>query len=143
MALRRKTGGRRAGTPNRRTALVRAGVASDADPVAFLTRVLNGETIDGKKPSIADRLVAARDLRRVLVPDAKERPLRVSLPPIAGAGDVPRAFTALFAAAAAGELTAGEARALADVLGATIKAFEVCEIERRITALEKRASGDV
>lgn len=139
MANGRKTGGRKAGTPNRRTALLRAQV-DDADPLAFLAQVLNGEPVGDETPRIADRLVAARELRRVLIPDARERPMSLCLPPVNSAADAPAAFSALLAATAEGEVTASEARALADILGATIKAFEVADLAERISALERRLS---
>ena len=139
MATGIKTGGRTPGTPNKRTTASRRQLAGLADPLGFLAAVLNGETIDGAKPSLADRMAAARELRRVLVPDCRERTLTMTLPAVASAEDLPAAFSAMLAGVSAGEITPTEARALVDLLDGTRRAFETVDLAARITELEEHA----
>lgn len=62
MALGKKTGGRRKGTPNRKNAETMALAAKAGElPHEFLLRVSRGETIDGHKPSFEQRCAAAKD----------------------------------------------------------------------------------
>ena len=64
---REKTGGRKAGTPNKATALIRQRI-DDADPIGFMIQVATGETVDGSEPTIAERIKAAEWLGRKIVP---------------------------------------------------------------------------
>ena len=52
---RDKTGGRKAGTPNKATALIRQRI-DEADPIGFMIQVATGETVDGSTPTMAERL---------------------------------------------------------------------------------------
>ena len=101
---------------------------------------MRGEVIDGHAPTMGERLNAARELRRVIVPDARERLLSVALPSIAGPADLPAAMNAVVAAVAAGELAPGEGKALSDLLSGTCKAYEVADLAQRIANLEERYS---
>src|SRR5665213_636272 len=105
MTQKLKTGGRTTGTPNRRTVASRRHLQTIADPMAFLASVLRGDAIDGAKPTLADRMAAARELRRVMVPDCRERPLSMTLPPVDSIADFPAAFSAVIAAVGAGQVT--------------------------------------
>jgi len=136
MGTRAKTGGRTAGTPNRRTLATRQQVQLMVDPLAFLARVMNGETIDGQTPTLADRMAAARELRRVIVPDAREARIVLEVPNVTCSADLPHAMAAILAAVAGGQVTPGEGNALAGLLEATRKALETVELGRRIEALE-------
>ena len=139
MATGLKTGGRTPGTPNKRTTASRRQLADLTDPLGFLASVLNGDVIDGAKPSLADRMVAARELRRVMVPDCRERALAITLPPVACVADLPAAFGAMLAGVANGHVTPSEARALVDLLEGARRVFETVELTDRIAKLEAQA----
>ena len=66
-AKKEKTGGRKAGTPNKATALIRQRIDA-ADPIGFMIQVATGETVDGSEPTIAERIKAAEWLGRKIVP---------------------------------------------------------------------------
>lgn len=133
-----KTGGRQAGTPNRRTLASRRWVQEQADPLAFLVRVMNGEDIDGLSPTMAERLNAARELRRVIVPDAKDAPISITLPAVTSPADLTAAVGAVLSAVSAGDLTPGEGKAVADLLETARKAYETADLAERIAKLEGR-----
>ena len=139
MTNRTKTGGRVAGTPNRRTTASRRQLAGLADPLGFLASVLKGDQIDGVKPTLADRMTAARDLRRVMVPDCRERALSITLPAVSSVADLPAAFSAILAGVACGLITPTEARALVDLLDGMRRTYETVDLAARIAELEERA----
>jgi hypothetical protein len=57
-----KTGGRKRGTPNRRSAeAIKKAAAAGMLPHEFLCAVARGEEIDGHKPTFQERMTAARD----------------------------------------------------------------------------------
>jgi hypothetical protein len=113
-------------------------VQEQADPLAFLVRVMQGEDIDGQTPTMGERLNAARELRRVIVPDAKDTAISISLPPVTGPADFTGAMNAVLSAVSAGELTPGEAKAVADLLEGARKAYETADLAERIATLEGR-----
>lgn len=139
MSLRTKTGGRGVGTPNRRTSAFRRQLQDQADPIGFLTRVMNGDVIDGLTPTMAERLTAARDLRRVIVPDAKELPVTIQLPPVTGPKDLSAGMSVVISSVAGGQITLGEGKAVADLLEGARKTYETTELAERIATLEKKA----
>ena len=61
-----------------------------------------------------------------------------TLAPIYSARDVPLALATIIKATAAGELTTGEAANLAALLDRFRAAYELSEIDARLTALEQR-----
>ena len=97
---------------------------------------MNGEVIDNATPTLADRISAARELRRVLVPDAKDAPTTVDLPEIRGSADLLAGVNAILSAVAAGEITPGEGKAMVDLLEAARKAYEACDLSERLAVLE-------
>ena len=139
MAAGSKTGGRQPGTPNRRTLASRRWLQEHADPLAFLVRVMDGGDIDGQSPTLAERMAAARELRRVMVPDAKDLPLAVALPPITGSADLLSAVNAIVSAVAEGQITPGEGKAMTDLLESARKAYEAGDLAERIAVLEGRS----
>lgn len=139
MAAGSKTGGRQPGTQNRRTVASRRWLQEHADPLAFLVRVMGGGDIDGQSPTLAERMAAARELRRVMVPDAKDMPLAVALPPITGSADLLSAVNAIVSAVAEGQITPGEGKAMTDLLESARKAYEAGDLAERIAVLEGRA----
>jgi hypothetical protein len=75
-----------------------------------------------------------------LAPPAKDRPISVSLPPLAGAEDASKAMAAVVGAMASGEITPSEAGAVAAVVETYRRTVETADIERRLAALEERKS---
>jgi hypothetical protein len=71
-----------------------------------------------------------------------ERPVRLTLPTIAGVQDVLKAQGETVAAMARGEITPGEAATVASVLDAKRRALETVDLEERIRKLEQQAEGE-
>ena len=76
-----------------------------------------------------------------IAPARRERLVRFKLPPINSARDVPLALATIIKATAAGELTTSEASNLASLLDRFRAAYELSEIDARLTALEQRYPG--
>ena len=66
-----KTGGRKPGTPNKSTATTRERIEQDADPLGFLTRLMRGEEIDGRRATLEHRAEVALKLLNKVAPDMK------------------------------------------------------------------------
>jgi hypothetical protein len=99
-----------------------------------LTRALIGRAKAGSGAAL--QLVFDR-----LAPARKDRCVQIELPPIATPQDLLIAQGAIIAHAAAGELTPSEAHAMAGLLDLRRRAFEACELEARLAAIEARLSG--
>jgi hypothetical protein len=149
MAAGARTGGRRKGSPNKNTAATRERLAGMADPLAFLVSVMHGEAIAGAPtkdgtvaapmfPTIDQRLHAARALADKLVPNAKDRTISFTCPPMATVADLPAAIGAIIEAMGCGELTPSEAESIAAMVEMKRKAIETLELEQRIRRLEER-----
>ena len=81
---------------------------------------------------------ACRALLAYIVAPVREAPLpAINLPPCDDAAGVSECQSAIFAAAAAGRLTATEAQALSSLLEARRRSLETVELEARLRALEK------
>lgn len=102
--------------------------------------------IDGKAEEVVEKaleLALSGDgpvLRAILdrlCPPRKDSPIKVTLPAIETAADIPAAMTSILSACAAGELTPGEATSLAGLVEAHRRALETSELEQRIAALEQ------
>ncbi|KZE13439.1 MULTISPECIES: DUF5681 domain-containing protein [Sphingomonas] len=76
-----------------------------------------------------------------LVPVRRERTISFDMPKVAGAADHPGALLAMLEAVAAGDLTPGEAQALAGILKEHRAAIETAELASRLDALEERISS--
>lgn len=137
MATKRRTGGRKPGVPNKATALVRERIETEADPVGLLTRIARGEEIDGDKPTLEQRAHAARWLGAKVIPDAKEIPLALDVGEVQSPTDAIKAAGVVIAAAGKGAILPGEAKAMMDLLGGFMRAYEVSELETRVKALEE------
>ena len=77
-----------------------------------------------------------------LCPPRKDSPIRVELPPMACAADLPRATESVLAAVADGSLTPSEATAVAGLLEAHRRALETSDLAIRIEALEANRSAE-
>ena len=118
--------GRPAGARNKTTVLCEKLMADDAEGVvaAVIAAAKDGD------------IQAARLVLDRIVPPRKDSPIRFDLPPIKSAGDAALAMTAVLNAVASGELTPSEAGDVAKLIELFTKTHEVCELERRIVALE-------
>lgn len=99
-----------------------------------LTRKAIGMALDGDGAAL--RLCLER-----ILPPRRDRPVSIALPPLSGAGDAVGAMAAITAAVATGGLTPSEAGDLSSLVSSYVKAIETDELERRIAALEQRASS--
>jgi Family of unknown function (DUF5681) len=84
----------------------------------------------------AMRLVMER-----LCPPRRERPVSLAMPSIRSAADLIAAAAALADAAAAGEITPGEAASLSTLVANTAKAVETFELAERLTRLEEQTAA--
>jgi hypothetical protein len=71
-----------------------------------------------------------------ILPPRRERPINFKLPPLQGAGDAAGAMAAITGAVGAAEITPGEARELAKLVEAFVRALEASEFDQRLRALE-------
>jgi hypothetical protein len=79
-----------------------------------------------------------RALLPFLVAANRERPITFSLPELRQPSDALRALDSISAGIAAGELTDGEAKMLADLVGRFIEAFRIVDLNDRLLAVEQR-----
>ena len=142
-----RQGGRPPGTPNKVTVATRERIEAKADPVAFLAAVMNGEPIKTAPlkdagtqteayPTIDQRLSAARILADKLLPNAKSRPITLTLPSMEMAADLVPAIGSILATMARGEIAPDEAVQIAGILEQKRRAIETVEIIGRLEALE-------
>lgn len=99
-----------------------------------LTRKAVEKALDGD-------MVALRLCLERIVPPRKDSPVKVRLPAIESAADIPAVTSALLEAVGKGQLTPAEAQAVAGLVEAHRKALETEELERRIAALEQTAKS--
>ena len=99
-----------------------------------LTRVCIDRALAGD--SVALRLCMER-----ILPPRKDRHVRLSIPTIADAKDVPRVLSVILESVGNGELTPDEGVRLAQVIEQIRKSIETTELEQRIATLEHRVPG--
>ena len=71
-----------------------------------------------------------------IIPPAKEDPVSVKLPKIAGAEDCTKAQAAVLNAVAAGEMLPGEGQAVSALIENQRRAYETTELSKRLEAIE-------
>lgn len=125
-------GGRKPGALNRRTRLAQERVAELGDPLAFLAEVMAGQELGGQRPNIDQRLRAAAELRKVLVPTPVGRPVALTMP-VDSNSDLRPAIGAVLQAMAAGDLSPVEAES----------ALRVISLARTATAEESSRANAV
>lgn len=143
---RKKSGGRKKGTPNTVTAEIRNKVRA-ADPIDFLIQTMKGAIptydIDGTptgafdSPRAADRVKAAEFLAKRISPEMKETPFSLSIPTITDPQEAVKALAGVANALAVGDVLPNEAKALSGSLSAYLKAYDDNEIVKRLEALER------
>ena len=109
-----------------------------------LQEMLNGqaEAITAKVVEMAlqgDR-VAMRLCFERIVGAAPERSIALNLPKITSATDCAAALASVVAAVGSGDITPGEALAISQLIGLTVRAFEATEFEKRLEAIENQAN---
>jgi len=76
-----------------------------------------------------------------LMPPVKERLIKVALPPVASANDVPAAIAAVVGAVSRGELPTSEGTALVSMISAMRQAYELVDLAARLEAIERALPG--
>lgn len=120
--------GKAPGTRNRVTQLVEGMIEGEAE--ALTRRAINF--------AMSGDATLLRALLDRLAPPRKERPVTIELPALTSPADGPRIAAELLSRAAAGDITPGEAQALAALLETYRKQSELADIEARLRALEAR-----
>ena len=82
-----------------------------------------------------DGLALRLRLERMIAP-RRERPQPFALPRVENAADLAPAMAAVMAAAAQGVITTSQAAEMAYVIATRLRAIEVAEFDRHLTALE-------
>ena len=109
--------------------------------------MLAQEMIDGRGPELVKTaldLAAGGDTTMLklcldrLVPPRKDSPVRVELPVMESAADIPQAMGAILASVAAGELTPTEAQAVAGLVEIHRKSLETADLSARLDAIESK-----
>jgi hypothetical protein len=118
--------GRRRGSRHKATVAAEALLDGEAEA---LTRKVIELALEGD--TVALRLCLER-----LAPPRRDRPITFDLGALDGPADALSAVVGVLRAMAAGELTPGEATAVAGLLESYRRAFETTEIEARLAALE-------
>jgi hypothetical protein len=85
-------------------------------------------------PASPQRLIAR--VRERLPAPRRECPVRLTLPPVEKAADIPTVLEAITAEVRRGSITPAEAAALAALADAQIRAIETREFDRRLRVLE-------
>ena len=140
-----RLGGRKAGVPNKANLATRLRIEQEADPIGrLITAAKTGTVKIGETETalnVDQHLSVLRELRRIIVPDAKSRAISLSLPPLGTAQDVSKALGAVFDTMARGEITVDEAATVAGVLEQKRRAVELADLEARLMVLEGRKDG--
>ena len=82
--------------------------------------------------------IALRLCLQHILPPRKDRPVRLALPTIGNATDVPSALAVVLKSVSNGELTPDEGVRVAQVIEQLRKAIETTDLEQRIATLEQR-----
>ena len=136
MAKGQRIGGRKKGTPNKRTAEFHAELReSGMRPLEYMLAVMRSEesTAEQKQWAAAH---AAPFCHPRLAP--LDRAINIALPPTDTVEDIGKAISVITASVGAGTLTTTEGKNLAAFLETRLRAIEAIELERRIAALEAK-----
>ena len=136
MAKGTKTGGRKAGVPNKATSEIRA-LAREHGPDALkeLARLANEAQSEQARISACNALID-RGYGR----SQASQLIEIELPDISKIDGITSALSAIVRATATGQITPSEAQALSSVIETQRKAIETVELEERIEQLEQSAA---
>jgi|SRR5271169_5111531 len=112
----------------------RATVAAEA----LLDGEAEGLTRKAIELALAGDTIALRLCFDRILPPRRERPMEFSFPALRSAADMAAAMAATIGAAAAGEITLGEAAEFAKLLETHMRALVTTEFEQRLRCLEAR-----
>jgi hypothetical protein len=133
MAIGKKTGGRKAGTPNKASYGVRE-LASQYGPDALAEL----HRLSTNAESEQARVAACRAiLDRAYGTSSSSQTINIDLPDIRKADDVVQAMNAAAKAVASGSITTAEARDLGGIFEVQRKAIETTELAERMARLEE------
>lgn len=76
-----------------------------------------------------------------IYPKPKEPRIKVELPNIATAADIPMAIVSIFKMIGGGDITVEQGKALANIVATQCGVLETTELEKRILALEENQPG--
>ena len=85
-------------------------------------------------------MTAAKVIVDKILPNAREVPLSIGLPPLNQVRDISAVARAILEAASKGQILPGEAASLAGVLATLSRAIETVELEERLAAVETPAA---
>lgn len=140
--------GRKPGTPNKATVAVRDRIANEADPLAFLQRIMEGQPLERRDdrdetalpskvyPQLADSVRAAQILAGKLAPDAKDRAIRFDVGRIESPKDAHTAVARIVEAMAAGDVTPSEAATVIGVVKSYTDIWQATDLEERLSKIE-------
>ena len=106
---------------------------------ALLDGEAEGLTRKAVELALAGDTTALRLCLERILPPRRDRPAAFVLTPVRSAADMGAAMAAITEAAAAGEITAGEAAEFAKLIEIHIRALETTEFERRLRLLEAQS----
>jgi hypothetical protein len=124
--------GRPKGSRNKATLAIEALLEGEMES---LTRTLIEKAKQGDMGAL--RLCIDR-----VLPARRDRTVSFDLPEIESSGDAVKAAAAVMRACAAGELSPHEALTIMELVDKWVRALELCEIDKRLTTLEKAAGGE-
>jgi hypothetical protein len=136
MVKAERRGGRKPGTPNKRTAEFQTRIrASGTTPLDYMLNVLRSE-----ESNSLDKAWAAQHAAPYCHPRLAsiERAIQIELPPTDTAENVGKALSVIAQCVASGALTTGEGRNLASLLETRLRSIEIIDLEQRIATLEAK-----
>lgn len=92
--------------------------------------------------ALAGDLAALKLCLERIAPPRRDRAVTMDAPKLDSAADVPAALGAVFSAVARGEITPAEGAAMASVVEKARAAFEIIDLDRRISDLEAASAAD-
>ena len=133
MAKGTKTGGRKAGVPNKATAEIRSLAREHGpDAIAELARLAKQAQSDQVRISACNAL-----LDRGYGRSQASQLIEIELPDVSKIDGITTALSAILRATATAQITPSEAQALSSVIETQRKAIETVELEERIEQLEQ------
>ena len=140
MAAGKKTGGRKRGTPNKRTAdLIERLERLKCDPIEALARIAKGAEKAGDL-DLARRCHADLMPYRYARQKPVDAPVSIDLPVPASSAEALSGLAVLIEAVSRGDLTPDQAGRLVALYEAHRRTYETEELEARISRLEGTAS---
>ena len=115
------------------------------------TTILLGQMLQGQAEQLVQKAIdmalkgdsqMLRALLDKLLPNRKDLAVKIRLPPISTAADLPKITAAVLKAVSTGKLTPTEGTALSQIIDKHRAAVELTEIEARLTELETKINEE-